>query len=369
MPDPVALIDTGRALEREGAFEQALEHFRAASTADDPALAAEALRRMSDVHRGRSEWDAAIDASRRAQQMARAAGLHDALADARIAEGNALMCRGDFDAAIPIFVAVMRQTHAPRVRGIALQNLGSMLAQQGQYDEAERAFAESSECFEQIGYRRGMAVALNNQARVAIDRGDPDTATEILTRALALAQTVGDAELMALVQLNEAEALGALRAYERAELLASAALGHFSQSGNRWRQIECLRLLGSLRVDRGDHEGARACLDRGLALANEIGTPREAAQITERLRALPDSQLAPAPRAAVQPPFTPLRQTQGVPAQPPPVATPATMKSGGAPDPLSTVSPTMSEQLDQLAAAAGSERESATEAAPDPPPS
>lgn len=354
MPDPVLLIDAGRALEREGALEQALEHFRAASTADDPALAAEALRRMADVHRGRSEWDAAIDAARRAQRLARASGLHDALADAQIAEGNALMCRGDFDAAIPIFVDVMRRTHAPRVRGIALQNLGSMLAQQGQLDEAERAFAQSSECFEQIGYRRGMAIALNNQARAAIDRGAPQAAIETLAQALPLAQTVGDAELMALVQLNEAEASGTLGDHERAEALASAALGHFVQSGNRWRQVECLRLLGSLRADRGDQQGARACLDRGLALATKIGTPREAERIAERLRALPDAQLAPSPRPTNQRPLEALPSAPPAPASasaPTPIApTPEEAAMPSMADAADAIDPGTAQQLSELAA-------------------
>src|ERR687886_368268 len=75
---------------------------------------------------------------------------------------------------LALFRQVLETNGEPRVRGIALQNIGSILAQQGSLGAAERAFAESLGYFRRAGYQLGEATALNNQGRVALDRGDAE---------------------------------------------------------------------------------------------------------------------------------------------------------------------------------------------------
>lgn len=275
MQDLDAAIDAGLALEREGNLDAALERLALAAAGTDAATSAVALTHIADVHRCRTDWEAALDAARRAQQLARSAGREELMLDAAIAEANVFMCRGDFDDAVPLFVDALRRTHDARVRGIALQNLGSILAQRGQLDEAERAFGESSECFAACGYTRGEAIALNNQGRAALDGGDHERADGLLERARALAASVGDGELIALTQLNRAEALLGVDDVANADALACAALGYFVAAGNRWREVECLRLMGAIHERRGDGASARRCYQRGLHLAEEVETPVE----------------------------------------------------------------------------------------------
>ena len=279
--DHDATIDAGLALEREGNLEGALQKLALAVDDADPAMSAIALTHIADVQRCRTDWEAALDAARRAQRLARSVGREELMLDAAIAEANVLMCRGDFDDAVPLFVDVLRRTHDARVRGIALQNLGSILAQRGQLDEAERAFGESSECFAACGYRRGEAIALNNQGRAALDGGDHERADVLLDRARAIAAAVGDAELIALTQLNRGEALLGAGDVVTADGLACAALGYFVAAGNRWREVECLRLMGAIHERRGDGPSARRCYLRGLHLAEDVETPVE----WEKLRA------------------------------------------------------------------------------------
>ena len=99
-----------------------------------------------------------------------------AVVEAIVAEGNVLMCRGDFPAATLVFESLLATELDSRLHGVVLQNLGSILAQKGQLGAAERAFAESYGYFRQSGYRRGEAIALNNIGRVALDRRDVDLA-------------------------------------------------------------------------------------------------------------------------------------------------------------------------------------------------
>src|SRR6185503_19503227 len=113
----------------------------------------------------RSEWELALTTARRAQETARGAHLEALLVEALIAEANVLICRGDYPEALAIFRSVLESTSDARVRGIALQNIGSILWQQGQLGAAERALAESFGYFHRAGYTRGAAIALNNQGR------------------------------------------------------------------------------------------------------------------------------------------------------------------------------------------------------------
>ncbi|HKO15876.1 MAG TPA: tetratricopeptide repeat protein [Gemmatimonadaceae bacterium] len=277
------LIEEGRHAERMGALDRALSCFETAAGAISPALAAEALTRQADVHRSRAEWDAGLAAARRAQLVAAGAGMKSQQAEAVVAEANVLMCRGDFPAAMKLFEQLLGEGENAKLRGIALQNIGSMLAQQGHLGAAERAFAESYGCFQRAGYRRGEAISLNNYGRVSLDRQNVGMAEQLLDQALTIAREVEDADLIALAMLNLAEAVAQRGDSARAADLASTALGYFAGCGNRWRQIECLRLIGSLNERRGDHEDAGRCYERGLALAREIGAQVEITSLRDCL--------------------------------------------------------------------------------------
>ena len=276
MPDAVELLECGRAFECAGVLDRALESYaQAAEEAADPALAAEALTHQSRVHRCRSEWEPALDTARRAHEVALAAHLDGATAEAAIAEANVLMCRGAFDTAVRVFADVLATSEEPRLRGIALQNIGSILAQQGNLGAAERSFAESFGCFRRAGYLLGEATALNNQGRVALDRGNAKLAEEVLEQAIVAARAVGYTELIAIATVNVAEALVVRGDLERAEEKASTALGYFATSGNRWREVECLRIIGSINERLGSVKDAVRCYERALGLAGELDAQQD----------------------------------------------------------------------------------------------
>jgi tetratricopeptide (TPR) repeat protein len=270
------LLDAGRRFEGQGVLDRAIEcYLDAAKGCTDASLVAQALIHQSRVYRCRSEWTPAEDCARRAQELASSAGLESVLAEAIIAEGNVLMCRGDFQRAEALFRRVLASFEEPRLRGIALQNIGSIHAQQGMLGAAERAFAESFGCFRRAGYQLGEATALNNQGRVALDRGNAALASEVLAQALTAARAVGYAELIALATVNLAEAFLVLGDLARAEEAASTALGYFTASGNRWREIECLRIIGNINEGQGGVGDAVRCYDRALRLATELGAQHD----------------------------------------------------------------------------------------------
>jgi tetratricopeptide (TPR) repeat protein len=292
MPTAPDKLEEGVRLERGGLLDRAFEAYRSVvSEGTDPDRVAAALTHESDVHRARCDWDAGLYAARKAQAVAREAGLPKRLADATIAEVNVLMSQGDFGAATMLLTHVVSSASDPRMRGIALQNLGSILAQTGQVAAAEDAFASSLIHFQEAGYVRGEAISLNNSGRLALDTGQCDRAVPLLEEAVRLGRDVEDLELAAMASLNLAAALCQKGQLTRAQDLAMSAYGYFVACKNPSREIECLRLVGQINELCDDCGNATRCYDLALRLATEIGAESEAAAVREKL-ALLEQRLA-----------------------------------------------------------------------------
>src|SRR5687768_16817995 len=192
----------------------------------------------------RCEWDRALEAARRGAELARAAALNAELAEVLNAEAIVHLSKGDLAVAEALLEEVLSLAHDDRVRGIALQNLGSIAAQGRDFDVAEQRFVESRRHFQRAGYHRGEAIALTNRAAIALDRGDASLAESSAGQAVIVARQVGDLDLLGVATINYAEALARLERFAEAEDHASTALGFFTISENTLRRVEALRLLG-----------------------------------------------------------------------------------------------------------------------------
>ncbi len=286
MAEDNIFIAEGVRAERAGALDRAEDSYLAAASSADPAIRSEALRHLADVYRTRCDWDRAVESAREAHRIASQAGLERNAAEALNAETLILISRGDFPNAIPKLTTIATTSEDPKLRGIALQNLGSIYAQTGQQGAAERSFRESLGCFQKAGYRRGEGIALNNLGRLSLDVADVAAARPLLEGALAAAREVEDGDLAALVSLNLASALCMTGEVDRAQDCAMAALGYFADCNNRWREIECLRLIGDINARCEDIDNASRCYHLALKLAEEIGAELEARTTRERLAAI-----------------------------------------------------------------------------------
>lgn len=289
LSDRSHVLADGVRAERAGALDRALFLYQSvADAAVDADVKAEALTRQADVLRARCEWQSALDAARTAQAVAESTSppLLERLAEAVNAEANVLLCTGDFVAAAAKYELIAAKAGDARLRGIALQNLGSVYAQCGQPRAAERAFTESLEQFQVCGYRRGQAIALNNLGRLALDSQECGRARPLLSQALTIARDEEDHDLSALASVNLAAALCEEGQLDRAQDLAMAALGYFSDCANRWREVECLRLIGDINAKCEDRENAARCYQLALSLAEQIGSEPEMQLTRERLVAL-----------------------------------------------------------------------------------
>lgn len=278
------LIRDGLRLEKAGRPDKALALYREARRdQDDPAVLADSWRMEAYAHHGRCAWDEALAAARRSGELAREAGRDDLTAEALNAEAAVHLGRGAFGAAAPLFEAMLELSDDPRIRGLALQNLATIHGQQGELDDADRRLNAAFQEFDRAGYGWGKAHVLNNTVALAIERGDHAGAASTGAEAIRLARSVEDLDLLAIATLNLAEALAGLGDVDAALAHASTALGHFQASGNHWRRVACLRVLGDVTARRGDGATARAFWRLGLDMAREIGAERDVSLLEDRL--------------------------------------------------------------------------------------
>ncbi len=288
MADPQELIELGLRHEKNGELDAALEHYvRAEKEARDPLATSEAIRRQSVVYRRRSDWEASIRLARKAGEVASSAGLVDQFAQTLNTEAATLLMRGDHANARTLFDKVAQgKSSDPRVRAIAMQNLGTIAAQLGEWDRSRECFRESVQCFQRAEDAWGEAVALNNYGRAAFDHGNLIMAEELLEQAVAAAHRVEDRDSAALAMLNQAEALAGLKQLPRATALANSALEFYASTHNSFRHSEALRILGDIDLKRGDVTSARQRYTEALALASAADAPVEMELVRSRLATL-----------------------------------------------------------------------------------
>lgn len=285
-----AALEDGVLYLRAGALDRAWQAFTAvAQRSRDPAIRSEALRRQADVKRRRADWGDALGLLAEAVQIAQDHALRDHLAAARNIEGSIHLQRGDFDAAVAVYTAALRDDPGPRQRGLICQNLGTAHAQRGACGEAAAWYQRSAAAFAAAGCRREQVLVMNNRGSICLDQGDFAAAEAIFREALREAMTLpqADAELQGLAELNLAESLArqGVRLEEAYDLLLRAT-GHFTASQDRPSRVACHRVFAVVTEAQGYPELARGALERGLELAQEIGSAPEIAAFERELARL-----------------------------------------------------------------------------------
>lgn len=282
------LLHEGLRQAKGGLPAKAIATYREARRGrEDAAFRSEAWRLEAYAQQALGNWEESLAAAGESARLAREVERDDLLAEAMNAEAAVHYGRGEFDQALPLFRAMLELAEEPRIRGLALQNLGIIHGRRGELDEAEQSLTDALEEFDRAEYEWGQAHVLNNRVGVALERGDHTGARELAERAVARARKVDDLDLLAVATLNHAEALVGLGELDRAEEEASTALGYFQSAGNRWRRIGCYQMLGDLNERRGDQELARRLWSDALKLARELGASAEAERLEARLASSP----------------------------------------------------------------------------------
>ena len=299
MPDePSALasiLADGIRYERGGVLNRARECFETVTRAADeyPEEAAEAWWRLANLHRLHSSWEEALACARTSAALAHEHGFPNTEADARNIEGAIWYIRGDYHQAHQHYLRVLDLATTDATRAKALQNLGTLAAEAGDFDEGERLFAESRASFRASGDARGEANSLLNMGHLQLDRGLPELANRTLDEAVTAARQTGDLEMHAAALLNHGFALGELGRHDDAEERVITAYGQFTIADIPVQRVRSLMQLATLAEKRKEPGAAGVCLNHARDVATLAQLPRELVMIEERLRALEAGGIPP----------------------------------------------------------------------------
>lgn len=282
-----AYLDRGYRFEQAGALERALEAYRDALAADaTPLEQAEARLRIARVYRSMTAYQHSRDESREAVRIATELGAEDLAAEAMNIEIGALQMQGFFDDAEKLALVAIERAKSPRVRGITLQNLGRGAAERKDFERSDRYFDESIAAFRAAGYETGLAIALTNAAKAALDRGNAKRSIEIGHEAVQIARRLNALDILLTAVQNQAAAFVAMEDVEAAEGLLTEALGHFTSARNSIRQAECLEIMGHMSELRSDLETAERCYVRARDLAVASNDLPLVERLTNRMQRL-----------------------------------------------------------------------------------
>lgn len=329
-------LAAGERAEAAGDFLAAAAAYRAVTTVPDEALAAEAHFRLGRVSWRQGRFTAALAAF----EDARALGvrMREAELVARVDNGIGAVhyALGDYSAARQAYAAALQGTCDIGMHGKIVMNLGVIENIQGNLEEARRQYEVARLLFERSGDDESAMLALHNRGMVDADLRRWDEADDAFLRALALAMSSGNREMVARSLVNRTEVLierGALddaiahcdraltiyedvsdevgrgealrwrsrarRAaarYYDAEADANEALLIAIRCGARLLEAESARDLGVIRQQLGDRAGAVKELRRAHALFVKLGAQRDADEVNALLpRATPARSAARIP--------------------------------------------------------------------------
>jgi predicted ATPase/class 3 adenylate cyclase len=185
---------------------------------------------------------------------------------------------GDFESARSLLeesIALRRELGDEAGAAGALSNLGVIAFEQGDLDEAEARFEETIALDRAHGNEWGSGVAADNLAAVALERGD-HRARELIRDTLAVAERVGDQELLAF-GLEKAAVLAALDGDSgRAGRLAGAADALRESTGIERSGFDGEWLARHLGRFGGDHFETARLAGRELDAEEALHEAREA---------------------------------------------------------------------------------------------
>jgi DNA-binding SARP family transcriptional activator/tetratricopeptide (TPR) repeat protein len=166
---------------------------------------------------------------------------------------------------------------APPVRAKALNALGALAEEQGDFAEAAEHYAGSLALYRPLADAAGIASALNNLGGVRYKQGEFTRAAECFSESAALARAQSDRYGTAVALHNLAGAIydsgGDLA---RASALLEETLALWDELGMRQGTATTLSSLGQIALIQGDHAAAARWFEQSLPALRDLADGRSA---------------------------------------------------------------------------------------------
>ncbi len=173
----------------------------------------------------------------------------------------------------------------------ALNNLGMLHTDLGEWDDADAAYRRASELAEREGDKAAHLLVMGNMAELELARGRIDEAEAVCARALPLAQAMGDARAEA--ELRKHRGIIARERGQLAEAEAEFTLGA-SQASLRQDvllQAELARELAELLARQGRYRETVQSINRSHQLFEQLRARRDLVDLDRRASRLEDGFL------------------------------------------------------------------------------
>ncbi|HEX9610474.1 MAG TPA: HD domain-containing phosphohydrolase [Gemmatimonadales bacterium] len=280
-----------RDMERAGGIPEAIERYEIAiATAErhgEPAVLAEALRRLAVLRHHRNESDGARALCRRSYELSMQVGSEVLAAEALNTLGGLDLMAGSLEGARATLVQALELGGSSReLRARVEQNLGILANIQGSVDQALAHYERSLDAYRECGDQHGCAIAYHNLGMISADREQFAAADFYFRESRALAETTGDVYLRGLCLVNHAEADVARQRFENARQNAEEALALFDQLGARGPKHDAYRVIGMVYRETGRPALAESRLRSAVEFAVAAGSALGEAEASRELALL-----------------------------------------------------------------------------------
>src|SRR3989442_1025286 len=285
------LLHEARGRERAGCIPEAMACYESAIAAAEktrePAVLAEALRRLAVVRYQRDDSARARELCQRSYDVARQIDNDLLAAEALNTLGVLDLKTGSLEGARMNFLRALELGGQSRELWARVeQNLGILANIQGELYEALTRYGRSLEAYRGAGDEHGCAIAYHNLGMVSADRQLYDEADRYFGESLEIAERVGDVYLQALCLVNRAELHVARQRFEDARRDSEAALALYDQLGAQGAKADAYRVIGMLYRETGRLALAESRLRSAIELAVTSGSVLNEAEASRELALL-----------------------------------------------------------------------------------
>jgi predicted ATPase/class 3 adenylate cyclase len=270
--------------ENDAALKYYDEVYRLAQ--GDKITAARAQIRSAEVHNNRAEYRRALELLEIAGQDLTGATAREAaeLAEIGVKRSDLYSALGDVKRAIREAEQALETADRlardgqvepkaiDRIRNDALNHLGWIYREQGDYDRAIEYYRKAQRIAEAAGDKGWIARSFNNLGVVYKDKNDYSQAVDFFDKCLKVAQAIGFKGMVGAVNLNLGTVYSDLGEYDRTIELYQNYLAICQETGDKHGAGMAYNNLGIVYKDRGDYDRAIECYATYLRIAEEIGS-------------------------------------------------------------------------------------------------
>jgi len=232
-------------------------------------LRARALLHLGDMTKAWAEGDRAI-------AIAKEAGRPAIEAEAMCAVANVHWKKGRLDKALEILdkaTEAAKLSKDERVQGIVSLEKATVHMKTQAYNDAEREYRDAILALEKVGEQRQLARAYNNFAHVFYYQGQWEKAEEMFLKCRRLSEKAGFRSIGAWAAFNRAEALLELKRIDEARKELDWAMPILEELGDNYGLVVTNSIYAVLHAMGKDFAKAEASLDKARELNLKIDIP------------------------------------------------------------------------------------------------